>query len=218
MVVYKITNLVDGKCYVGRTKREIEQRFKEHQNANSCIGEAIRKYGAENFKIEVIEKCATANKLEIREKYWIKKLNTQFPNGYNLVSGRIGNPKYKKFPDLKKFINMKKINIWDVIRVTFAGKWTILILHELSLGAKKFNELKREIDITHSTLSSHLKLLVEEGLVHREVFPEVPPRVEYSLTEIGKSFQPVLDSIEVWGNEYIKFLKNRSEKTLRELK
>ena len=122
MVVYKITNLVDGKCYVGKTKREIGQRFKEHQNADSCIGEAIRKYGAENFKIEVIEKCATANKLEIREKYWIKKFNTQFPNGYNLVSGRLGNPKYKKFPDLKKFIKMKKINIWDVIRVTFAGK------------------------------------------------------------------------------------------------
>ena len=92
-----------------------------------------------------------------------------------------------------------------------AGKWTILILHELSLGAKKFNELKREIDITHSTLAKHLKLLVEEGLVHREVFPEVPPRVEYSLTEIGKSFQPVLDSIETWGKEYIKYLKSRDD-------
>ena len=93
-----------------------------------------------------------------------------------------------------------------------AGKWTILILHELSLGAKKFNEIKREIDITHSTLAKHLKFLVHEGIVHREVFPEVPPRVEYSLTEIGKSFQPVLDSIETWGNEYIKFLKNRDKK------
>ena len=72
-------------------------------------------------------------------------------------------------------------------------------MYELSLGAKKFNELRREIDITHSTLSSHLKLLEYEGLVHREVFPEVPPRVEYSLTEIGKSFKPVLDSIEIWG-------------------
>ena len=93
-------------------------------------------------------------------------------------------------------------------------KWTILILYELSLGAKKFNELKREIDITHSTLSNHLKLLVAEGLVHREVFPEVPPRVEYSLTEIGKSFQPVLDSIEIWGNLYIEFLKNRNKNFL----
>ena len=85
-------------------------------------------------------------------------------------------------------------------------------MYELSLGAKKFNELRREIDITHSTLSSHLKLLEYEGLVHREVFPEVPPRVEYSLTEIGKSFQPVLDSIEIWGNLYIEFLKKRDEK------
>ena len=101
-------------------------------------------------------------------------------------------------------------------QILLSGKWTILILHELSLGAKKFNELKREIDITHSTLAKHLKLLVEEGLVQRKVFPEVPPHVEYSLTEIGKSFQPVLDSIETWGNEYIKFLKNRDKEFLND--
>ena len=51
-------------------------------------------------------------------------------------------------------------------------------------------------------------------MVHREVFPEVPPRVEHSLTEIGKSFQPVLDSIEIWGNLYIEFLKNRNKNFL----
>ena len=117
---------------------------------------------------------------------------------------------------------MKKIDFFNrnlfgkcpfvTTQVLLAGKWTILILYELSLGAKKFNELQREIDITHSTLSNHLKLLVEEGLVHREVFPDVPPRVEYSLTEIGKSFQIVLDSIEIWGNKYIEFLKNRDVK------
>ena len=120
--------------------------------------------------------------------------------------------------------NVKKIDFFNrnlfgkcpfvTSQVLLSGKWTILILYELSLGAKKFNELKREIDITHSTLSSHLKLLVEEGLVHREVFPEVPPRVEYSLTEIGKSFKPVLDSIEIWGNLYIEFLKNRNKNFL----
>ena len=95
------------------------------------------------------------------------------------------------------------------------GKWMIPILNELSNGAKRFNELQREIDITHSTLSVQLKYLEREGLVHREVFPTVPPQVEYSLTEIGKSFQPVLDSIEIWGNLYIDYLKERDKKFLQ---
>lgn len=87
------------------------------------------------------------------------------------------------------------------------GKWAILILHALSEGTKRFNELEREIQITHATLSSQLKYMEKEGLVHRTVYPEVPPRVEYSLTAMGKRFAPVLDSIRIWGEEYIEFLK-----------
>lgn len=93
-----------------------------------------------------------------------------------------------------------------------AGKWTILILHELSEGTKRFNELQKKIGITHATLANHLKNLEHDGLVHKKIYPEVPPRVEYSLTEIGKSFQIVLDSIEIWGKNYIEFLKNRDIK------
>lgn len=87
------------------------------------------------------------------------------------------------------------------------GKWAILILHALNEGTKRFNELEREIQITHATLSSQLKYMEKEGLVHRTVYPEVPPRVEYSLTAMGRRFAPVLDSIQVWGEEYIEFLK-----------
>ena len=87
------------------------------------------------------------------------------------------------------------------------GKWAILILHALSEGTKRFNELERDIQITHATLSSQLKYMEKEGLVHRTVYPEVPPRVEYSLTAMGRRFSPVLDSIQVWGEEYIEFLK-----------
>lgn len=87
------------------------------------------------------------------------------------------------------------------------GKWAILILHALSEGMKRFNELERDIQITHATLSSQLKYMEKEGLVHRTVYPEVPPRVEYSLTAMGRRFAPVLDSIQVWGEEYIEFLK-----------
>ena len=91
------------------------------------------------------------------------------------------------------------------------GKWLLPILKELSGGAKRFNELKRFLGITHSTLSVQLKILESEGLINRKVYPTVPPSVEYSLTEIGKSFQPVLDSIEIWGNKYIQYLKKRDD-------
>lgn len=87
------------------------------------------------------------------------------------------------------------------------GKWAILILHALNESTKRFNELERDIQITHATLSSQLKYMEKEGLVHRTVYPEVPPRVEYSLTAMGRRFAPVLDSIQVWGEEYIEFLK-----------
>lgn len=87
------------------------------------------------------------------------------------------------------------------------GKWAILILHALNEGTKRFNELERDIQITHATLSSQLKYMEKEGLVHRTVYPEVPPRVEYSLTAMGRRFAPVLDNIQVWGEEYIEFLK-----------
>lgn len=92
------------------------------------------------------------------------------------------------------------------------GKWAILILHALSEGTKRFNELERDIQITHATLSSQLKYMEKEGLVHRTVYPEVPPRVEYSLTAMGRRFAPVLDSIRIWGEEYIEFLKENRYK------
>lgn len=93
------------------------------------------------------------------------------------------------------------------------GKWSIVILHHLSEGALRFGELERRMpELTHSTLSSQLKRLEAEGLVSRAVYPEVPPRVEYSLTQVGRDFVPVLESIEAWGKAYIEHL-NRGEVT-----
>lgn len=86
------------------------------------------------------------------------------------------------------------------------GKWAILVLHELSQGTRRFNELERGLQITHATLSSQLKSLEREGIVRRTVYPEVPPRVEYSLTDIGRKFVPVLESIRAWGTDYIDYL------------
>ncbi|MBR1866640.1 MAG: helix-turn-helix transcriptional regulator [Lachnospiraceae bacterium] len=91
-----------------------------------------------------------------------------------------------------------------------SGKWAILILHALASGPMRFNQIQKEIDITQATLAAHLKNLESEGLLTRTVYPEVPLRVEYELTDIGREFEPVLDSIEVWGNKYIGYLKERN--------
>lgn len=88
------------------------------------------------------------------------------------------------------------------------GKWAILILHYLGEGTVRFNELQRKMPkMTHATLSVQLKQLEAYGLVIRAEYPQIPPKVEYSLSEIGKNFKPVLDSIEVWGKEYIEYME-----------
>lgn len=89
-VIYRVTNQLDGMIYVGQTVRTIEERFRGHIKADSYLGRAIRKYGAENFTIEVIEECDTREQLNEREIFWIATLNCKVPNGYNLTDGGEG--------------------------------------------------------------------------------------------------------------------------------
>jgi len=87
VVVYKITNLFNGKLYVGQTRQPIEKRFYQHAHANSPLGRAIRDCGLENFTIEVIERCDTQEQLDALEKFWIRVLNCTVPNGYIQTPG-----------------------------------------------------------------------------------------------------------------------------------
>ena len=83
------------------------------------------------------------------------------------------------------------------------SKWKLLILKYLLNKTMRYNELKREIDgISQKVLTSTLKSTVEDGIVIRTSYPEVPPRVEYSLSEIGESMRPVIDVMADWGNTY----------------
>ena len=84
------------------------------------------------------------------------------------------------------------------------NKWQVLILRDLVLGGTmRFKELQRSIGkISQKVLTSNLRAMEESGLVRREVFPEVPPRVEYSLTELGQTLKPVLDAMWAWGESY----------------
>ena len=92
------------------------------------------------------------------------------------------------------------------------GKWTVLILYHISEGPIRFNELLRQLpNMTHATLSKQLKQMEKDGLINRREFIQIPPKVEYSLTELGRKFIPVLNAIEQWGNHYIAFLKTSQE-------
>ena len=82
-------------------------------------------------------------------------------------------------------------------------KWKVLIIRDLLTGKKRFGELKKSVTgITQKVLTNNLRQVEASGLVKRKVYAEVPPRVEYSLTETGLSLKPVLDSMVEWGNDY----------------
>ena len=83
------------------------------------------------------------------------------------------------------------------------NKWKVLILRDLLDGTKRFGELKRSIgSVSQKVLTQQLRAMESDGLVHREVYAEVPPRVEYSLTELGESLKPILDAMMDWGMDY----------------
>ena len=82
-------------------------------------------------------------------------------------------------------------------------KWKVLILRDLMDGTKRFGELKKSIGtVSQKVLTAQLRDMEEKGLLTRKVYAEVPPRVEYTLTETGYSLKPVLDALWAWGAEY----------------
>ena len=82
-------------------------------------------------------------------------------------------------------------------------KWKVLILRDLMPGTKRFGKLKKSIgSVSQKVLTAQLRDMEKSGLVNRKVYAEVPPRVEYSLTELGQSLKPILDAMWNWGEEY----------------
>ena len=82
-------------------------------------------------------------------------------------------------------------------------KWKVLILRDLLTGTKRFGELKKSVgNVSQKVLTAQLRDMEEKGLITRTVYAEVPPRVEYSLTELGQSLKPILVAMKAWGTEY----------------
>ena len=91
----------------------------------------------------------------------------------------------------------------ELTLLLISNKWKVLIIRDLLDGTKRFSELKKSINnISQKVLTSNLREMEENNLLTRKVYPEIPPRVEYTLTDIGYSLKPLLDDIDKWGTWY----------------
>ena len=99
----------------------------------------------------------------------------------------------KRIPDCPVEMTLKLIG----------DKWKVLILRDLLTGTKRFGELKKSIgQVSQKVLTAQLRQMEESGLVNRKVYAEVPPKVEYSLTDLGHSLKPIMDAMWTWGEHY----------------
>lgn len=91
----------------------------------------------------------------------------------------------------------------EVTLELISNKWIILIIRDLLEGTKRFGELKKSMgQITQKVLTANLRMMEAQGLVRRTVYAQVPPKVNYTLTEVGYSLKPVMDSLAAWGSTY----------------
>lgn len=87
------------------------------------------------------------------------------------------------------------------------SKWKLLILRNLRMRPWRFNELRRDLEgVSQKVLTDSLRAMEDDGIITRTVYPEVPPRVEYALSSLGKSMEPILDAMEQWGTAYQKMV------------
>lgn len=105
--------------------------------------------------------------------------------------------------------DVSKCKVEEALEIV-VGKWKpIILLHLLHEGTKRFSELKRSMPgITQKMLTKQLRELEEEDIIQRVVYPQVPPKVEYSMTEYGRSLGPILEAMHEWGENHIQHKKN----------
>ena len=117
---------------------------------------------------------------------------------------------------MKKRKNLPECPVETTLSL-IGDKWKILIIRELSGGTKRFGELRKSVgQISQKVLTSNLRAMEEDGLLKREVFAEVPPRVEYTLTDRGRSLEPVIDAMRVWGEAHMAELIIEEEATYKQ--
>ena len=91
----------------------------------------------------------------------------------------------------------------EMTLMLISDRWKVLIIRDLLDGTKRFGEIRKSVgNVSQKVLTANLRSMEDSGLLTRKVYPEVPPRVEYTLTEIGYSLKPILDAMVAWGTEY----------------
>lgn len=176
MIIYCITNNINGKQYVGLTMRSIEERFREHCKAESVIGRAIRKYGVDSFSIEVIDTAETAEELWEKESHWIKEKRS-FHVGYNRTSGEWDNSGYSPWVDViltdkqKRFVrwvikeNQKDIDVND----EKAMKRSIIINTIKNFLLSNESKVKRKnADLISRLQPVYLEEVMETGVIDKQ--------------------------------------------------
>ena len=107
----------------------------------------------------------------------------------------------------------KDKNITEIIFDVIGDRWKVRIVESLLHGTQRFGELRKSVgDITQKVLTSNLRKLEERGVLIRKVYAQIPPKVEYKLTALGKKLKPIIDSMLEWGNEYAAKMGSISKK------
>lgn len=121
----------------------------------------------------------------------------------------------KEVKNLNDNINPQQCKVVNALD-TLLGKWKPIILqHLLADGTLRFNELRKRMpNITQRMLTLHLRELEEQDLINRVVYPQVPPKVEYSLTEYGKTIEPLMEALHQWGENHLQHIENVKKSTL----
>jgi len=98
--------------------------------------------------------------------------------------------------------NLPECDVATTVQL-IGSKWKLLILRNLLIRPWRFNELHKSLEgISQKVLTENLRAMESDGIINRTVYPEVPPRVEYSLSELGETMRPILDAMEIWGRTY----------------
>lgn len=159
--IYKIVNTINGTAYVGQTTSSISHRFRQHKHASmthkTYLYNAMRKYGVDNFKIEKIDTANSLEELNDKEIYWIKKLNTKIPNGYNILDGGDGIKGFHHSKETKMILKQKSTGNTNALgkhNISVVGKQNMLLAHKGKISPFKNKshsiEAKQKLSISHS--------------------------------------------------------------------
>lgn len=167
-------------------------------------------------KVTIVQLCglhAIENKFEKNKKILIVALTVENSVWYNRnvsINRILFDNRAEKKVVMSKSTVIKELPACPVeTTLTLIGdKWKVLILRDLLTGTKRFGELKKSLgNVSQKVLTAQLRDMEESGLINRKVYAEVPPRVEYSLTVLGESLNPILDAMKCWGESYKNLVK-----------